>query len=347
MRQKHTLCCCSLAFLLALFICGCEQNKPASASADTSSSSSQSATAPSGPQLTLAEPHGPALHIDPERAMQYVREIVTNIGPRWVGSKGQEKMAAFLRGKLKNDNPMEDPFEADTPAGKMHMRNFIARFPGTKDGIIVLASHIDTPYPLRNTTFAGANDGGSSTGLLLSIADQLRGKKLDGYSVWLAFFDGEEAIKNWTETDSVYGSRHLAAKWQQDGTLSKIKAFMLVDMIGDADLDILRDQNSTPWLEDLVLQASRRLGYQSHFFAEETAIEDDHIQFAKRGVPVADVIDFTYGYNNAYWHTPQDTLDKLSSKSLQIAGDVILETIRLFNANADKLPPPAAPKVPS
>jgi Zn-dependent M28 family amino/carboxypeptidase len=273
------------------------------------------------------------LRIDPAKAWQYTKDIVA-IGPRWDGSQGQKKMGEYLHSKLKNEQVEEDPFVADTPEGKFAMRNIIAKFPGTKDGIIVLASHIDTNYPLRNTNFVGANDGASTTALLLAIADQLRGKKLEGYSVWLVFTDGEEAIRSWSDTDSLYGSRHLAQKWQQDGTAKKIKAFLLADMIGDADLDILRDMNSTPWLEDVVLQAATRLGYQSYFFAENSAIEDDHLPFARIGVPVADIIDLTYGYNNSYHHTTEDTLDKLSPKSLQISGDVILETIRLINAGA-------------
>jgi Zn-dependent M28 family amino/carboxypeptidase len=102
-------------------------------------------------------------------------------------------------------------------------------------------------------------------------------------------------------------------------------------MIGDADLNIDHDLNSTPWLEDLVLNAAQRLGYQSHFFAVQGGIEDDHLPFAHLGVPVADIIDLDYGYNNSYHHTTEDTIDKLSPRSLQISGDVILETIRLVN----------------
>src|SRR5947209_11377370 len=332
---------------LMLLMC-CERVK----SSPTASQPSPSSTGQNAPvsvaQMQLAEPSGPALHVDADRAMQYVKEIIA-LGPRWPGSKGQQKVAAYLRSKLKNDNLAEDAFEADTPAGKLPMRNFIARFPGAKDGVIVISSHIDTNYPLRNTSFIGANDGASTTGLLLAIADQLRGKKLDGYSVWLAFLDGEEAVQSWSESDSVYGSRHLASLWQQDGTLSKIKALLVADMIGDADLNIQRDANSTPWLEDMVYQAAKRLGYQSHFFQREEGIEDDHLPFARLGVPVADIIDLDYGYNNVYHHTTQDTLDKLSTKSLQISVDVILETIRLLNTNADKLPKAAPPssKVPS
>ncbi len=260
--------------------------------------------------------------------MQYVKEMVA-FGRRADGTPGMKKQQDYLRAKLKADRLEEDVFTAETPAGKFEMRNLIAKFPGTKDGIIVVASHYDTAWGIKD--FVGANDGGSSTGLLLEIANQLRGKKLNGPSVWLVLLDGEEAFKSWTDTDSVYGSRHLAAKWQQDGTNKKIKAFLLADMIGDADLNIDRDENSTKWLQDLVYQAATNLGYQSHFFERSSPFEDDHIPFSRAGVPVMDLIDLNYGYGNVFWHTPQDTLDKLSPKSLQIAGDTILETIRLLS----------------
>ena len=149
--------------------------------------------------------------------------------------------------------------------------------------------------------------------------------------MWLVFTDGEEAIKNWSATDSDYGSRHLAEKWQADGTLKKIKAFLLLDMIGDADLNIDRDANSTSWLEDLVYKAAGDVGYQSYFFGREVGMDDDHTPFLKRGVPCADVIDYDYGYNNVFWHTPQDSLDKLSPHSLQVVGDVMMRAVELLD----------------
>jgi glutaminyl-peptide cyclotransferase len=322
-------------FLLVLLGLGCSREKTALASETPAATPAQSnaAAAPQAPQ-----PEGPALHIDPSRAWQYTREIVA-IGPRWDGSKGQQRLGEYLHAKLKGDQVEEDAFVADTPAGKISMRNLVAKFPGTKDGIIVLGSHIDTNYPLRTTSFVGANDGACTTALLLAIADQIRGKKLEGYSIWLAFLDGEESIPSaqpgdmrWVADQALYGSSHLAARWQQDGTAKKIKAFMLADMIGDKDLDIQRDSVSAGWLEDLIYQAAEHLGYQSYFFAQTlNGLQDDHVPFARAGIPVADIIDINYGYNGAYHHTTEDTLDKLSPKSLQIAGDVILETIRLLN----------------
>ena len=262
--------------------------------------------------------------------MQYVREVVA-FGPRPIGSANHKKLEDYILSHLKGDTVEDDAFTADTPEGKFPVRNIMAKFPGTRDGIIVIAGHYDTNYPLRNTGYVGANDGGSSTAILLELANQLRGKKRDGYSVWLLWTDGEEAVKQWTATDSLYGTRHLAEKWRNDGTLKQIKAFLLADMIGDADLNIDRDADSTPWLEDLVYQAATRLGYQSHFFARTIGEVDDHTPFTHLGVPCADLIDFEYGYDNVFWHTPQDTLDKLSPKSLEIVGSVILETVRLLD----------------
>lgn len=262
--------------------------------------------------------------------MQYVKEVVA-FGSRPPGSPGHAKLERYIVAKLNGVDVEQDKFTAQTPVGPFPINNIIAKFPGKKDGIIVVAGHYDTNYPLPKT-YVGANDSGSSTALLLALADQFRGKPPDGYSIWLVWTDGEEAFVKWTDTDSVYGTRQLAQKWQQDGTAKKIKAFILVDMIGDADLDILKDTDSTPWLNDLVYQAASNLGYQSHFFQQTTAMEDDHIPFAKIGVPVVDLIDFTYGYHNVFWHTPEDTVDKLSPQSLAITGDVVLETIRLVNA---------------
>ena len=273
-------------------------------------------------------PPGPPATFNGNGAMAYTREVVA-FGPRPVGSPAHDKLENYIRTQLKWASVEEDSFTASTPLGPKQMRNFIVRLKGTKPGAIVVAGHYDTKL-LKD--FVGANDGGSSTALLLELAKELRstlkGGKRDGYSVWLVFMDGEEAFEQWSPTDSLYGSRHLAEKWQADGTLKQIRAFLLVDMIGDADLDILRDTNSTGWLEDVVYQAATRFGYQSHFFRGSAPMQDDHIPFVMRGVPSADLIDFDYGYHNAFWHTPQDTLDKLSPESFQIVGSVVRETIR-------------------
>ena len=278
-------------------------------------------------------------HFDGAKALEYAREFVA-IGPRWPTGPGHIKAQEFLRSHFQreHDDLVEDPFTANTPIGPVPLRNFIVKFPGRKNGIIVLATHYETNYPLRNINFVGANDGGSTTGLLMAIADRLhaetarnRDHKLNGYSVWLVFFDGEEAFQTWTESDSTYGSKHLAAQWAADGTLSRIKAFILTDMIGDKNLDILREDQSTRWLVGLVQDAARNCGDSRYFFQTDGYVEDDHLPFVKRGVPSIDIIDMDYGPNNSYHHTAQDTMDKISAHSLTVDGDVIMESIRLLN----------------
>jgi len=286
--------------------------------------------------VTLTPATAPAQqHFNGAAALEYARQFVA-IGPRWPTSPGHAKAEEFLRNHFRRDQLEEDAFTASTPIGPVAMRNFIVRFPGKKNGVIVLATHYETNYWLKNINYVGANDSGSTTGLLMAIADRLRagtagGKTLDGYSVWLVFDDGEEAIQSWTDSDSLYGTKHLAAKWSRDGTLGKIKAFILADMIGDTDLDILRESQSTDWLVALVRQAVKKFRYEKYFFQTDGAIEDDHLPFLRRGVPSIDIIDLDYGPNNSYHHTDKDTMDKISAHSLTIDGDVFMETIRLID----------------
>ena len=319
----------ALAFMMATFACG-KSEQPSASSAEAKPAASAVATPAPAEVRTVAVNSAPKPDINGNHVMQYVKEVVA-IGSRPAGSPGHAKLEEYILSKLKGEDVEQDKFIAQTPVGKFPVNNIIAKFPGRRDGIIVVAGHYDTNYPLPKA-YVGANDGGSSTGLLLALADEFRGKERDGYSIWLVWTDAEEAFVNWTATDSLYGAKHLAQKWQQDGTAKKIKAFILVDMIGDADLDIQKETFSTPWLSDLVYQAASNLGYQSHFYQYKAGIEDDHLPFLNIGVPSVDIIDLDYGYNNVYHHTVQDTLDKLSPQSLAITGDVVLETIRLVDA---------------
>ncbi len=310
--------------LLAVFaMTSCAQAKTEKPEADLSAAH-QERTAPAPP----AGSHASAPRIDPQRALRYTRQVVA-FGSRPPGSPAHRKLQDYIRTQLKGDRLEEDAFTASTPQGRVPMRNLIAKYPGSKDGVIVIAGHYDTKPGLKN--FVGANDGGSSTALLLELADHLRGKKREGYSVWLVWLDGEEAYVDFTETDGLYGSRHLAERWKNDGTLPLIKALIVADMVGDADLNIEREEYSTTWLRDLVYQAALNLGYHSHFFGRSMAVVDDHVPFLRAGVPAIDLIDFHYGYGNTHWHTPQDTLDKLSPRSFEIVGNTILESIRLLD----------------
>jgi Predicted aminopeptidases len=322
-----------LASLLTLLACDRKKD----------SAQAQSAPPVAAPPAPLSFPpdEGAVPSFDAKRAMLYVKDIV-KFGPRPLGSANHKKVEQYITAHLKGDQIEDDSFTAETNVGRFPVHNIIAKYPGTKDGIIIVASHYDTNYPLRDTSYVGANDGASSSAVLLELAHQLRGKEREGYSVWLIWDDAEEAMKPDTEvdfmSDSLYGITHLAEKWQSDGTLKKVKAFVLADMIGDADLNIDREGNSTPWLQSVVYEAATRLGYQSHFFGRTLPMDDDHLPFVKRGVPSVDLIDFTYGYNNVFWHTPQDTAEKLSPQSLNIVGTVILESIRIID-KMEPLPP--------
>ncbi len=324
-----------LSFLVALLIfmlggTACSKETP-TAPADKAAVGAPVTESASTPATDTTSPDsGPLPQIDSKRTFQYIKEIIA-FGTRPIGSENHKKVENYITSHLKGDQVEDDAFTADTVEGKFPVRNIIAKYPGTKDGIIVILGHYDTNYPLRDIGFVGANDGGSSTAILLEYANHLRGKKRDGYSVWLVWTDGEEAVRQWSETDSLYGTRHLAEKWEKDGTLKKIKALFVMDMIGDADLNIDRDTNSTPWLLDLVYQAAERSGVQSHFYARAGAMDDDHLPFVKRGVPSIDVIDLDYGYNNVFHHTAQDTIDKLSPRSLEIVGNTVLEAIRMLD----------------
>jgi Zn-dependent M28 family amino/carboxypeptidase len=160
---------------------------------------------------------------------------------------------------------------------------------------------------------------------MLEMARLLCGRK-DANAVWIAFLDGEEAqLEEWTDTDSVYGSRELAARMAVSGDLKRVKAAILADMIGQKNLQIPKEANSTKWLTDLVWSTAARLGYKDVFVSRSIPIDDDHQPFLKRGVPAVDLIDFD-GFQD-YWHTPQDTLDKISARNLGIVGHVVLASV--------------------
>lgn len=260
---------------------------------------------------------------DGQKAYEYVAKQVS-FGPRPSGSKALAQTQNYLLDRLKSFGCTvdTDDFNSDTPIGRVPMKNIIAKIPGERRGIILLATHYDT---LRMDNFVGADDGGSSTGVMLELARSLCGKR-GRYAVWIAFFDGEEAMKAWSDMDSRYGSRELAAKMAISGDLKNIRAMLLADIVGTRNLRIPREASSTKTLVDLVWSVARKLGYQDVFVDEESSAEDDHDSFLKRGVPAVDVItDFS---RNGYWHTPQDTMDKISGKSLAIVGHVFLGSVK-------------------
>jgi glutaminyl-peptide cyclotransferase len=260
-------------------------------------------------------------------ALNYTARVVA-FGPRPPGSEAHRKLQNYILTELRRFRceVVEDAFTAQTPLGPIPMKNIVARFAGISGKAVAITGHYDTKS-LPGLRFVGANDGGSSAGFLLEMARTLsaRPRRHDIYLIW---FDGEEAIVQWSETDSLYGSRHLVRRWRQDGTLERLTALINVDMIGDKELAIVREAHSTLWLRERIWQIAAELGYQRHFRNEVVEIEDDHVPFLRAGVPAVNLIDFDYGPRHSWWHTEQDTLDKLSPRSFQVVGDVVLEFIR-------------------
>lgn len=261
------------------------------------------------------------------RALAYTRRAVS-FGVRPSGSASIGKLRTWIASELKplGAEVSLDPFTGRTPAGPVSMANIVARFPGSDKTTLVVTGHYDTK-PIPMIQFVGANDAGSSTGFLLELARVIAHTK-HRHDVVLVWFDGEEAVGQWSDRDSLYGSRHLQAKWAADGTLSRVKALINVDMIGDKNLDILNDMNSSQPLRELMLQTADGLGYGKYFLRSGGGIDDDHIPFIGAGVNALDIIDYNYGLNNSYWHTAKDTMDKLSADSLQVVGDVVVKMLQ-------------------
>ena len=260
---------------------------------------------------------------DGKLAYEHVAKQVT-FGPRPTGSQAIAQVQDYITSQLSSFacTVDTDAFYSDTPAGRLAMKNIVVKIAGERPGIILLTTHYDTK---KLDNFVGADDAGSSTGVMLEMARLLCAKR-GRYAVWIAFFDGEEAVrKEWQDPDNRYGSRQMAAKMASSGDLKKIRAMILADLVGGKSLQIEREQNSTKELVDLIWNTAKRLGYGEIFVDQTMPIDDDHLSFLSRGVPSVDIIDLV---NSAgYWHTPQDTLDKISAKNLGIVGHVILESV--------------------
>ena len=260
---------------------------------------------------------------DSGRAYEDLRRQV-GFGPRPSGSAALAQTRQYILAQLKTAGvaAREDAWDAQTPIGPIRMVNIIGTIPGRRTDRIALATHYDTKL-FRDFRFVGASDGASSTAGVLELARVLKGRQND-YTIELLFFDGEEAVVDWyRNNDNTYGSRRYVQTAQKAGTLAGLKALVLLDMIGDRNLTIRRDSNSTRWLTDLVWASAARLGYRAQFLPDETTIEDDHVNFVKAGVPSVDIIDLDY----PAWHTVQDDLDRVSARSLQIVGDVVLDAL--------------------
>ena len=271
---------------------------------------------------------------DGVRAYEHVRHLV-EIGSRPSDSDGIRRTQAYIIGQLKSYGcPVEEhDFHASTVLGNLPMKNIVVKLHGTHSGIILYTTHYDT---VRIPNFVGADDGGSGTGTMIELARLFCARK-NSLNVWIAFFDGEEAQGDWTDAASVqwnsdgsnntYGSREMAAQLALSGELRRVKAMILADMIGPSNVRITRDSGSTHWLVDFIWETAAQLGYKNTFVDQNYAVGgDDHFSFIRRGVAGCDLIDFSI----PYWHTTEDTLDKVDAKSLGIVGQVLCATLPRF-----------------
>jgi glutaminyl-peptide cyclotransferase len=317
LRTAAVLC------ILPAGLSGCKatgHESPAAASQPPSVSAAASASTQTADDAPPPEKTG---GFDGKRVFAHVAKQVS-FGPHPSGSPAIAQVQEYLLSELKSYGCTveTDAFSSDTPAGRLPMKNILVKIPGEKPGVILLGTHYDTK---KLDNFVGADDGGSSTAAMLELA-RLLCPRHGKYAVWIAFFDGEEAVQVWSATDSRYGSRQMAARLSTSGDLKNVRAFLLADIVGGRTARFLRESSSTPALVDLIWSTAAKLGYSAIFLNEATSAEDDHDSFLKRGVPSVDVIgDFL---NNGYWHTPQDTLDKISAKTLGITGHVFLESVK-------------------
>jgi glutaminyl-peptide cyclotransferase len=289
---------------------------------------------PAGHETPAAESSIP-LDVSGDAALAEVRNIVA-LGPRVSGSHGAERAAAYLQARLESIglDPLSDAFERETPAGTVVFRNVTAVIPGTRRQTVILASHYDTKAGISDT-FTGANDSGSSSGLLLSLASRLATTGPHPFDIIIAFLDGEECAHRYGPADGLHGSRRLARTLVRNERADRVRAVIVLDMIGDRDLNIMIPRNSTPGLVTLAFTAAKSIGLRHTLTLGRTAILDDHVPFLEAGMPAIDLIDFEYGSRpgkNDYWHTPEDTLDKLSAESLEKTGRITLAMLRALAA---------------
>jgi hypothetical protein len=252
-----------------------------------------------------------------QRATEDLTTLV-GFGPRPAGSKAIEQARTYIVSELEKAGlkPKLDEFDARTPKGLIRMVNIRAARPGSKPSTIALSGHYDTK--LFDFPFVGASDGGSSAAWLLEMARSTADLKLEN-TLEFVFFDGEEAVIEWTADDSVYGSRYDVERRYRDGSLRDLKLLILVDMIGDKNLNIRKEAQSTDWINSIIWNTAATLGYSREFLDEDLEVADDHVPYLKAGIPSVDLIDFDY----PPWHTAEDTLDKTSGRSLKIVGDVV------------------------
>lgn len=272
--------------------------------------------------------------LDQDRAFREV-ELLVALGARDAGSAGAEAAASHIRERLEQAGvPARiDTFADSAPKGTLEFHNVVAEIAGKGEGLVVIGSHFDTKSGMPSG-FQGANDSGSSTGLLIEMARVLHESQGFNFDIQLVFFDGEECIESYAGNDGLHGSRHHARALIADGRADEVKAVIILDMIGDRDLNIRFPRNSSSSLVAIAFEAANRLGSRAHFGLARNSVIDDHLPFYQAGMPAINLIDFDFGSRpglNDYWHTSEDTIDKLSPESLGVSGRVTLEMLNLLN----------------
>jgi len=274
-----------------------------------------------------------AVAFNGERAMEHVRKQV-EFGPRPPGSSELEKTREHIVRELESYGltVWTNEFAASTPVGEKKMINITAEIPGESKDVVILSSHYETKF-YKDMHFVGANDPGASVGTLIELGRVLssNGWKRK-FTYWLVFFDGEESFcEGWDdcgkpgEPDNTYGSRHYVSELQNKNQLDRVRALILLDMMGYRDLELGRDTMSTKWLQDIIWQTARDLGHSSVFVERPEGVGgDDHEPFLRAGIDAVDIIQLN---SYPYWHKPDDTLDKVSARSMKIVGDVVVASL--------------------
>ena len=274
--------------------------------------------------LALAVCCGQGAGVDGLQVLRHTREMVRH-GPHPPGTEAQRRVGEYIAGHLEALGLQVDThtFRAVTPRGRLRMTNIRGILPGRDERVLILASHYDSKF-FDTFEFVGANDGASSSGLVLELVRVLTQDNPTGLTFWFVFFDGEEALGEWSSADSLYGSREFVKREGDRGNLRNVGAMILLDLVGGKDLRIFREGNSTPWLNGIIWDQASRLGHERIFRPSgRTSIDDDHLPFLRAGIPAVDLIDLNY----AHWHKPSDTLDKLSGPNLEMVGAVVLASL--------------------
>ena len=267
------------------------------------------------------------------QAYEHIRTLC-KIGPRPTSSFGWSQGLGYITRQLIGIglSPKKDTWVDRVE--QLEFTNISARIPGESQETIVIGCHHDTKNctghldPAHNFVFVGANDSGSGVGLLLELARILKGRK-NHATYELVFFDGEESIGwDWDEDRALFGSKRYVRNYQQriadDEGTPPIKAFVLLDMVGDKDLQIDNDTNSDQELRDIFYAAATAMGHQDYFYRSTLPVSDDHLPFLEAGIPSIDLIDLD---DNDHWHKPSDTLENISADSLQLIGEVVLTAL--------------------